>query len=169
MEGNIFTPKLQDIIVPSQVDPSQFAMFIVMEHVEYSLKQLMQQDISDYSEQHVVVMLYNMLCALRFLHQAGVMHRDLKPSNILFNHNCVVKLCDFGLSRVALEGNTLTKNMTTDKTLKGKKLDCGGNLSPRIQTRWYRSPEVLLQSSYNCQIDMWSLGCIVFELLKFLE
>jgi mitogen-activated protein kinase 1/3 len=42
---------------------------------------------------------YNLLCAVRYLHTANVLHRDLKPANILVNEDCSVKICDFGLAR----------------------------------------------------------------------
>lgn len=44
-------------------------------------------------------MVYNLLCAVRYLHSANVLHRDLKPANILVNEDCSVKICDFGLAR----------------------------------------------------------------------
>ena len=43
--------------------------------------------------------MYNTLCGLKYLHSADVLHRDLKPANILFNDDCSVKICDFGLAR----------------------------------------------------------------------
>lgn len=46
-----------------------------------------------------MVILYNSLCALNFLHTANVMHRDIKPSNLLIDNQCGVKICDFGLAR----------------------------------------------------------------------
>jgi mitogen-activated protein kinase 1/3 len=42
---------------------------------------------------------YNLFCAVRYLHSANVLHRDLKPANILVNEDCSVKICDFGLAR----------------------------------------------------------------------
>jgi serine/threonine protein kinase len=44
-------------------------------------------------------MFYNALCALKFIHKAGIIHRDIKPANMLIDRNCNVLLCDFGLAR----------------------------------------------------------------------
>ena len=52
------------------------------------------------------IIFYNLLCALNFLHTAGIMHRDLKPANILIDDQCQVKICDFGLSRT-VEGRMM--------------------------------------------------------------
>ena len=43
--------------------------------------------------------MYNLLCAIKYLHDSNVIHRDIKPANILVNEDCTVKLCDFGLAR----------------------------------------------------------------------
>ncbi len=43
--------------------------------------------------------MYNLLCAVKYLHESKVIHRDLKPANILVNEDCSVKLCDYGLAR----------------------------------------------------------------------
>ena len=53
-----------------------------------------------FDDSHIVTILYNILCAINFLHSAKIIHRDIKPSNILINDNCEVKICDFGMSRV---------------------------------------------------------------------
>ena len=45
------------------------------------------------------MILYNIVCALKFLHSANIMHRDIKTSNILVDEDCNIKICDFGLSR----------------------------------------------------------------------
>ena len=52
-----------------------------------------------FSEKHVITIIYNILCAINLVHKTGIMHRDIKPGNILVNKDCQVKLCDFGLAR----------------------------------------------------------------------
>lgn len=97
---------------------------------------------------HKKFIVYQLACALKYLHSAGVVHRDLKPSNILINSNCDAKICDFGLSR-SLFSQYFNKPIMTEF----------------IATRWYRAPEVLLGSrNYTCKSDMWSLGCLIYEL-----
>jgi mitogen-activated protein kinase 1/3 len=51
------------------------------------------------TDRNVVVLMYNLLCAMRFMHSSNVIHRDLKPSNILITNEFNIKICDFGLSR----------------------------------------------------------------------
>jgi mitogen-activated protein kinase 15 len=89
------------------------------------------------------------LRALRYLHSAELLHRDLKPSNILLNSDCKTRICDFGLVRSCAEREGLAV-MTED-----------------VATRWYRAPEVLLGSrSYGPPADLWSLGCIIGEMVR---
>jgi mitogen-activated protein kinase 1/3 len=81
------------------------------------------------------------------MHSASVIHRDLKPNNLLVNANCDLKICDLGLARVSTHP---LKSMLT----------C------YVVTRWYRAPELLLGTkNYTSAIDMWSVGCILAELL----
>ena len=47
----------------------------------------------------MIYILYNALCAIKFIHKAGIIHRDIKPSNLLVDNSCNVLLCDFGLAR----------------------------------------------------------------------
>lgn len=49
--------------------------------------------------EHAKIIVYNLLCAVNYLHSANVIHRDLKPGNILLTDQCSVKICDFGLAR----------------------------------------------------------------------
>jgi len=103
MEKNVFTTKLLNTILLS---PSQSSLigasgiFLVLSYVEYDLGHLLHNESSvQFSEEHAVVLLYNLLCAINFLHSVNLMHRDIKPSNVLVNSKCNVTLCDFGLAR----------------------------------------------------------------------
>ncbi|KAK9200647.1 hypothetical protein WN944_015845 [Citrus x changshan-huyou] len=94
---------------------------------------------------HENYFLYQILRGLKYIHSANVLHRDLKPSNLLLNANCDLKICDFGLARVTSETDFMTEY---------------------VVTRWYRAPELLLNSSdYTAAIDVWSVGCIFMELM----
>ena len=55
------------------------------------------------SQEHLKLVIYNLLCAVKYCHSANVLHRDIKPANILINKDCQVKLCDFGISRTLPE------------------------------------------------------------------
>jgi mitogen-activated protein kinase 15 len=90
--------------------------------------------------------LKQILSAVNFMHQRGVVHRDIKSANILMFKDGHVKLADFGLSRV-------TRHPMLPMT-------------KEVQSMWYRAPEILLGSNkYTKGVDMWSLGCILAELL----
>ncbi|RAH47861.1 mitogen-activated protein kinase mpkC [Aspergillus brunneoviolaceus CBS 621.78] len=87
---------------------------------------------------------YQLLRGLKYIHSAGVIHRDLKPSNLLINENCDLKICDFGLARVQEP-----------------------QMTGYVSTRYYRAPEIMLTwQRYGKQVDIWSAGCIVAEMLR---
>jgi len=56
-------------------------------------------DIFEVDKDHCLIIMYNILCALNFLHTSNIVHRDIKPSNILIKEDCEIKICDFGISR----------------------------------------------------------------------
>ncbi len=90
--------------------------------------------------------LFQILLALRFAQQHQIMHRDLKPANIFLDDIDHVVLGDWGLSR---------KMGQTDETI----------ISGNVQTVSYRAPELILGTgSYGYEIEVWSLGCIMYEL-----
>ena len=75
--------------------------FLVMEYVDSDLKKVLKtvQNGTILTENHVLVILYNLICAVNFMHSSGIMHRDLKPANILINNDSQIKICDFGIAR----------------------------------------------------------------------
>jgi NIMA (never in mitosis gene a)-related kinase len=81
---------------------------------------------------------------VRFLYEKNVLHRDLKPENIFLTAGNRVKIGDFGISK--------TLETTHQKA------------STIIGTPQYLSPEVCEGLEYDYQSDMWSLGCILYEL-----
>ena len=101
-------------------------------------------------EIHKQYIIYQVLKCLKYMHSAQLLHRDLKPSNLLLNSECHVKVADFGLAR----------------SLDVKDPDTIPLLTDYVATRWYRAPEILLGSNkYTKGVDMWSMGCILAELL----
>ncbi|KAL4808758.1 kinase-like domain-containing protein [Aspergillus unguis] len=86
---------------------------------------------------------YQILRGLKYIHSAGVIHRDLKPGNLLINENCDLKICDFGLARIQEP-----------------------QMTGYVSTRYYRAPEIMLTwQRYGHQVDLWSVGCILAEML----
>ncbi|XP_073058300.1 mitogen-activated protein kinase 15-like [Primulina eburnea] len=124
-------------------------IYVVFELMESDLHQVIKAN-DDLTHDHHRFFLYQMLRALKYMHTANVYHRDLKPKNILANANCKLKICDFGLARVAFN-DTPTTIFWTDY----------------IATRWYRAPELCgsFFSKYTPAIDVWSIGCIFAEVL----
>ena len=98
MKNNKHTTALLDVIVDSHFEHDY--MFLVMDHVDSDLKKVFNSSKKiEFNEDHVLIILYNTLCAMNYLHSTGIMHRDIKPANILIDSECQVKLCDFGFSR----------------------------------------------------------------------
>ena len=146
----------------------------------YIVTDLMETDLHRviYSEQalddeHVQYFLYQILCALKYIHSAGVMHRDLKPSNVLLNSNCDLKICDFGLARGVLPSApdptvaSSTATAESEAALGGAAASSQpSDLTEYVVTRWYRAPEIMLSChTYHESIDMWSVGCMLAEML----
>eukprot|EP00042_Codosiga_hollandica_P047779 m.523567 g.523567 ORF g.523567 m.523567 type:complete len:362 (+) comp57525_c0_seq1:225-1310(+) len=101
------------------------------------------------TEEHATYFLYQLLRGLKFIHTANVIHRDIKPSNLLVTADCDLKICDFGLARIA-----------------DPNYNHAGLLTEYVATRWYRAPEIMLNAkAYTMAIDVWSAGCIIAEMM----
>ena len=166
---NIVT--LRDVIAGD----NDMDLYVVVDYMETDLSSIIQT--SNIQPIHSQYITWQLLCAVKFLHSANVVHRDIKPSNILLNSQCVVKLCDFGMARsvhyqyidkcgplpeedFALSGKT-TKFKTRDALLSDEEV----HLTQYCSSRWYRSPEQLVDATnYNTSIDMWALGCVIAEI-----
>ncbi|CAB1341339.1 unnamed protein product [Coregonus sp. 'balchen'] len=101
--------------------------YIVQDLMETDLYKLLKTQML--SNDHTCYFLYQILRGLKYIHSANVLHRDLKPSNLLINTTCDLKICDFGLARIA-----------------DPEHDHTGFLTEYVATRWYRAPEIMLNS-----------------------
>lgn len=121
-------------------------VFMVMEYMEYDLKCLLEVMKQPFSISEVKCLMLQLLEGVKYLHDNWVLHRDLKTSNLLVSKEGELKICDFGLSRQY--GSPLKP------------------YTPVVVTLWYRAPELLLGTKqYSTAIDMWSVGCIMAELV----
>lgn len=124
-------------------------LYLVFEFMDTDLHAVIRANILE--EIHKKYIIYQILKALKYIHSGDLIHRDLKPANILLNSECHVKMADFGLARsLAQQEND----------------GCDPVLTEYVATRWYRAPEILLGSQkYSKAVDMWSIGCILGELI----
>ncbi|KAI8967907.1 mitogen-activated protein kinase [Mycotypha africana] len=136
-----------DIMKPKTIEDFT-EVYLVQELMETDMHRVIRtQDLSD---DHCQYFTYQTLRALKAMHSANVLHRDLKPSNLLLNANCDLKICDLGLARSA---NSADEN--------------SGFMTEYVATRWYRAPEIMLTfKEYTKAIDVWSVGCILAEMLS---
>ncbi|KAL8136400.1 hypothetical protein V2J09_002401 [Rumex salicifolius] len=134
---------LKDVIRPPQRQNFN-EVYIVYELMDTDLHQIIRSN-QPLADDHCRFFLYQLLRGLKYIHSANVLHRDLKPSNLFMNANCDLKIGDFGLARTTSETDLMTEY---------------------VVTRWYRPPELLLNcSKYTAAIDIWSVGCIMGEIL----
>jgi len=94
-----------------------------------------------FPEQTVVFYTAQLFLALHHLHSLNIIYRDLKPENVLLSQRGDIILTDFGLSKQSAESSTF------------------------LGTVEYMAPEILTSDTYSFQVDYWSLGCVVFDML----
>ncbi|KAK4530136.1 hypothetical protein CCYA_CCYA03G0993 [Cyanidiococcus yangmingshanensis] len=121
-------------------------IFMVFEYMDYDLTGLLDTPEVHFSEAQVKCYAQQLLRGLAYCHARNVMHRDIKGSNILISRDGKVKIADFGLARFLGES--------------------GRRYTNRVVTLWYRAPELLLgENRYSFAVDIWSVGCLVLEML----
>ena len=124
-------------------------IYIVTEYIEGgTLGQYFKKKKFNFSERQAMNIMNQLASGVKYLHQYGIVHRDLKPDNIMItqqNDFGVIKIMDFGLSKIV---------SPHEKMVEGY-----GTLS-------YVAPEVLLRTPYNKEVDIWSMGVILFYMLS---
>ncbi|NXN33241.1 STK36 kinase, partial [Nycticryphes semicollaris] len=116
---------------------------VVTEYAEGELFQILEDE-GSLPEDQVQTIAAQLVSALYYLHSHRILHRDMKPQNILLGKDGVVKLCDFGFAR-AMSIHTMVLT-----SIKGTPL--------------YMSPELVEERPYDHTADLWSVGCILYEL-----
>lgn len=170
--------RLYDIFSPQKNIDEFEDVYLVMELMHANLCQVVQMDLD---HERLSYLLYQLFCAIKHLHSAGILHRDLKPSNVVVKSDCTLKLLDFGLAR-RVEVDNMTSDLSNQNPnsnqASGDNSDNTNNtaarpadsekyrLTPYVVTRYYRGPEVILGMGYNEVIDIWSVGCIFGEMIR---
>jgi serine/threonine protein kinase len=123
------------------------SFYIVMEFADWgTLSDLIQKSPQLLSKDVILSIVEQLLRGIHYLHTHGVIHRDLKPSNILITNKFEIKICDFGLSKIV-------------ETVQSK-----GSKSI-VGTPQYMAPEYFLNEPITDKVDVWSFGCILYEIL----
>jgi CTD kinase subunit alpha len=123
-------------------------VYMVFEYMDHDLAGILSHPYFTFEPAHIKNLLLQMLEGMHYLHHRGILHRDIKGSNILLSTNGQLKLADFGLAR---HYHKRRDNL---------------DYSNRVITLWYRPPELLLgTTTYGPAVDIWSIGCIMLELI----
>lgn len=127
-----------------------------------SLKEWLNAHASNRDYGQVLDIFYQIVSAVEYIHDNGLIHRDLKPSNIFFAMDDAVKVGDFGLVTALTGGSVVaTPSEPTAELLTSE----SGRLTDQVGTQLYMSPEQIDGLKYNQSVDVFSLGLIFFELL----
>ncbi|GGC01343.1 protein kinase [Cellulomonas carbonis] len=122
--------------------------FIVMEYVEGHTVRDILRDGSAVPIEEAAEITVGVLSALEYSHHAGIVHRDIKPANVMLTPTGAVKVMDFGIARAMADAaGTMTQTQAV------------------IGTAQYLSPEQARGEAVDARSDLYSTGCLLFELL----
>ncbi|MDE0572090.1 Stk1 family PASTA domain-containing Ser/Thr kinase [Demequina sp. B12] len=126
----------------------QAVPYIVMEYVEgHTVRDILKGDVAAPIDEAVEIA-SGVLTALDYAHHAGLVHRDIKPANVMLTPTGAVKVMDFGIARALADaGNTVTQTQAV------------------VGTAQYLSPEQARGETVDARSDLYSTGCLLFELL----
>lgn len=121
-------------------------LYIVMEYVDGGdlMSYISDRKNRFLTEEAILRIFIQITIGLRYLHEHKIVHRDLKPQNIFLTRVGVIKIGDFGVSRSLDRSSEL--------------------METKVGTPYYLSPEIWNNEPYTSQTDIWSLGCILYEL-----
>ncbi|KAL8611253.1 hypothetical protein ACOMHN_013684 [Nucella lapillus] len=132
---------LVDLFTPDSSFETFADVYLVTGLMDSDLHEILKCQVLN--DDQIQFLLYQILRGLKYIHSAGIIHRDLKPNNIGVNQNVELKILDFGLARSMAE-----------------------EMTGYVVCRWYRAPEIILNwMHYNSNVDMWSVGCILGEMI----
>jgi len=167
---------MTDVLLPPPSPEPFNDLYLIFEHCETDLYKLMKsrRKLTEKDTRHI---LYQMLVGIRHMHRAHLIHRDLKPANILIKDVSAldIRIADFGLAREIFHLDpqdrrysvpTRPNDPSRPPPGEDPQDDDRRSYSVHVVTRWYRAPEVILsEGSYDCALDVWSIGCIFGELM----
>ncbi|OHT14004.1 Serine/threonine-protein kinase ppk23 [Tritrichomonas foetus] len=143
MRGHPNIVNLKNICRSKDSSSGESCLYLVMDYCEYDLSGLIHN--YGLTIRQIQSFMRQILIAVQDMHSHGYVHRDLKPSNVFVTKEGVIKVGDFGLTR---------------------KLDKSRPLTSKVITPSYRPPEVLLgDSHYDQSVDVWSLACVLYEMV----
>ncbi|WWC70634.1 uncharacterized protein I206_104585 [Kwoniella pini CBS 10737] len=146
-------------------------LFIVLEYCENGSLQSILKKFGKFPESLISVYISQVLEGLIYLHEQGVIHRDIKGANILTNKDGSVKLADFGVSSTS---NSSSKNqlkqinnlIDDDQQSIFHNTQKEENGNQVVGSPYWMAPEVIEQNGASTASDIWSVGCVIVELLE---